>query len=43
MDIDEIEEICYYNLSYGIPIKDTLTSLGFSELIDEFTFCVLDK
>ena len=44
MDIDEIEDMCCWNYhGYGVPIIDTLTSLGFSELIDEFPFCELDK
>ena len=37
MDLEEIEDLCYYNLSYGIPIKDTLISIGRSDLIHEFS------
>ena len=37
MDLDEIEDICYWNLSFGIPIEETLKDLGCSELLFLFT------
>ena len=37
MDLDEIEDMCYWNLSFGIPIEETLNSLGCSELLFFFT------
>lgn len=31
MDIDEIEDIVYWNLSFNIPIKDTLNDLNITD------------
>lgn len=37
MNIEEIEEIIYYNLSYGISPEETLTDLKRLDLLDELT------
>ena len=34
MDIEEIEEIIYFNLSYGVSPEETLTDLGRLDLLE---------
>tara|TARA_Y100001972_G_C7580321_1_gene291107 strand:+ start:765 stop:899 length:135 start_codon:yes stop_codon:yes gene_type:complete len=34
MDLEEIEELVYYNLSFGIPILDTLKEIKREDLYE---------
>ena len=36
MDLDEIEDLVYYNLSFNVPIKDTLEEIKRLDLLDYF-------
>jgi hypothetical protein len=35
-NLDEIEDMCYWNLSFGVPIKETLASINRLDLLDFF-------
>tara|TARA_R110000823_G_scaffold245737_1_gene369874 strand:+ start:290 stop:427 length:138 start_codon:yes stop_codon:yes gene_type:complete len=35
--LEEIEELCDWNLSFGIPIKETLKSLKRLDLVELFS------
>ena len=36
-EMDEIEDLVYWNLSFGIPIKDTLEMINRLQYLDLFT------
>ena len=36
MNIDEIEDLVFWNLSFGVSIKETLTEIDRLDLLDSF-------
>ena len=36
MNIDEIEDLVFWNLSFGVTIKETLTDIERMDLLDSF-------
>ena len=36
MNLDEIEDLVFWNLSFGVTIKETLTDIERMDLLDSF-------